>query len=352
MTGARVDVEGHARMSQKAAMTVQSHPRTAWIISDGKAGHEVQMLGIADALHLQTEVKRVAPGGVFRLTSPWGPVAPRERFGKPGSDFAPPWPDIAFATGRLTTPYIRALKKHAKLRTFTVILLDPKVPASAADLFWVPEHDRRRGANVVTTLTSPHRYSPARLADLRQSEPAAIAALPQPRIAALIGGPNGIYTYSAGDVAKLAAALTRVAASGASLMITPSRRTSPEMLAAVDAATRSAPRILWDGGGDNPYPQFLAHADAFIVTADSVNMLGEAAATGKPIYIFTPAGGSPKFNRFHAALAAKGITRPLETYEAGQSWVYEPLNSAETIARDIERRWQARAALLPGLCAP
>ncbi len=108
-----------------------------------------------------------------------------------------PIPPIAFATGRLTTPYIRALKKKAGLKTFTVILLDPKVSAASADLFWVPEHDKRRGANVVTTLTSPHRFSPARLAELRREMPANIAALPAPRVAVLLGGPNGDYRFTA-----------------------------------------------------------------------------------------------------------------------------------------------------------
>ncbi len=67
----------------------------------------------------------------------------------------------------------------------------------------------------------------------------------------------------------------------------------------MDKATAGAPRILWDGKGENPYATFLAHADALIVTADSVNMNGEAAATGKPVYVFEPSAGSAKFRRFH-----------------------------------------------------
>lgn len=332
-------------------MPASGSPRRlcAWIISDGKAGHELQMLGVADALGADAVVKRITPSGPFRFTSPWGPVAPRERFGKPGSEFCPPWPDIALATGRLTTPYIRALKRRAGLKTFTVILLDPKVSASAADLFWVPEHDARRGANVIATLTSPHRYSPERLADLRATIPDEIASLPQPRIAVLLGGPNGVYTYSADDMTRLSAVLAHAAASGASLMITPSRRTPPELLAAIDQATVAAPRILWDGSGGNPYPAFLAHADAFIVTADSVNMAGEAAATGKPIHIFTPSGGSQKFTRFHAALNTLGATRACPTSSRFETWSYPPQHSAQVIADEIQRRMAIRTKLLPGL---
>ncbi len=74
-------------------------------------------------------LKRVAPTGLHRLAAPWGPVASSERFGQPGSAFAPPWPAIAFAAGRTTIPYIRALKRRAGIETFTVILLDPRVGA-------------------------------------------------------------------------------------------------------------------------------------------------------------------------------------------------------------------------------
>jgi mitochondrial fission protein ELM1 len=115
-----------------------------------------------------------------------------------------------------------------------------------------------------------------------------------------------------------------------------------EAVEVVEAASRPFPRILWNGEGANPYPDFLAHADAFLVTADSVNMTGEAAATGRPVLVFYPSGGSAKFRRFHAALEAYGATRPLpERVAEIPDWTYEPLHSADIIAREIERRWLA-----------
>lgn len=325
--------------------------RAAWIFSDGKSGHELQCLGVAEALRLKSEIKRVHPRGLYRALSPWAPVAPRERFGQNFSDFAPPWPAIAFATGRTTIPYIRALKKQAGSSTYTVILMDPRVNARAADLLCVPEHDQRRGDNVVTTLTAPHRYSPQHLAELRAAMPPEIAALPAPRIAVLIGGPNGAYRYDPADIVRLTQAMQEVAETGASLMITPSRRTPGELLSAIASATQAFPRLFWDGGGGNPYPAMLANAGAFIVTADSVNMAGEAAATGKPIHIFTPSGGSEKFARFHAALEAHGATRPLGQFGIKDTWVYQPLDSATIIAEEIQRRWLIRAGHTPGLTA-
>jgi uncharacterized protein len=317
--------------------------RTGWIISDGKTGNVVQMLGVFDALGLDYAVKDVAPSGLHKMLSPWFGVARSERFALPDvSPFAPPFPDFAIATGRLTTPYLRELKRRAGESTFTIVLQDPKVPLSTADLFCVPEHDKLRGTNVFTTLTAPHSFTERRLAQLRQTMPPEIAALPSPRVAVMLGGSNGDYTYTDAALDRLATALRALSSMGVGLMITPSRRTEPAIVARARAATRHAPCLFWSMEGDNPYPMFLAHADAFVSPADSVNMTGEPCATGRPVYVFYPDGGSAKFDRFHAALERSGATRPLPTPLTHiETWDYEPLNSAEVIAAEVVRRWSA-----------
>ncbi len=169
----------------------------------------------------------------------------------------------------------------------------------------------------------------------------------------MLGGKNSVYKFRDEDDARLMRALTSLGALGASFLITPSRRTHARLLNVVEQATRDFPRILWDGNGANPYGDFLAHADLLVVTADSVNMTGEASATGRPVLVFTPSGGSAKFRRFHAALEARGATRPLpEQLEAIPDWRYEPLQSADEIAREIERRWHARAGMLQATSKP
>lgn len=321
--------------------------RTAWIISDGKAGNDVQARGVCDAMGLHFEVKPVAPRGIWYAGSPWIGVSPAVRFGKSGTLFAPPWPDFAIATGRLTIPFLRRLKAHAGLATYTVVLQDPKTNSGAADLFWVPAHDQRRGANVITTLTSPHSFTPQRLAKLRRQMPEEIARLPAPRVAVSLGGPNGDYSYPRASLLRLGSALRSLGALGAGLMITPSRRTPAHITQFVRDATEGCQRIFWDGEGYNPYGDFLAHADAFVVPADSVNMTGEPCATGKPVYVFEPKGGSSKFARFHAALVEHGATRPMpETFERLETWSYPPLSSATDIAMEIARRWSRRRHML------
>lgn len=328
-------------------------PRTAgvpppeaavWIISDGKAGHEAQCKGVAEALNAAYEMKHIAPRGLGRLLAPWGPASGLRTALAPGGLLAGPLPRLILATGRQTIPYLRALRRRAGPRTFTVVLMDPRTGRDTADLIWVPEHDRLRGPRVITTVTMPNVYSAAQLASLRREPlPAEIAALPPPRIAVLIGGPNGDYRFDDADIARLITQLRMLATSGAGLMITASRRTPDAVQTAIGDLATLSNVFVWGGSGTNPYPQFLARADHIVVTADSVAMVSEAAATGRPVHVFTPSGRSAKFDRFHGAMAKLGVTRPLvATGDGLATWQYAPVHAADSIAATIHGAMAAR----------
>jgi mitochondrial fission protein ELM1 len=310
-------------------------------------GMQVQVRGVADALGLDWELKQVAPTGLWRFFAPYGPPDPKDRPGSASGGLLPPWPEVAIATGRLSIPYLRALARMAGPSTYTVVLQDPRTSPRTADLIWVPEHDRRRGSNVVTTLTAPHGFTPARLAEIAGALPLEIAQLPSPRVAIVLGGKNGVYRFTNEDDDRLVAAIASIARLGASFLITPSRRTHKRLVSAVARATEGAPRFIWSGEGPNPYPAFLAAADHFVVTGDSVNMTGEPLITGKPVWVFEPSGGSAKFKRFHDSLRRYGATRSLpDEVKSLATWSYVPLDAASTIAREVERRWLKRTAML------
>ena len=178
-----------------------------------------------NALGLMSRSKRVEPTGIHKLLSPWIGVAHREHFGEPDSAFAPPWPDVAISIGRLTTPYIRELKRLCRQRHASPSSCKTrKSPLSTADLFWVPEHDQLRGRNVITTLTAPHGFTAGALASFCGARCRRdYGALRQPRVAVLLGGSNGDYTYFARALGRLARGLTAFGNNGASFLITPSR---------------------------------------------------------------------------------------------------------------------------------
>jgi mitochondrial fission protein ELM1 len=90
---------------------------TAWVLTDGKAGDELQCVAITEALGLEPEIRRVQPRAPFSWAMPWGPIDPRERPGTHNSPLAPPFPDVAVGSGRRAVPYLRFLKRASGGRT-------------------------------------------------------------------------------------------------------------------------------------------------------------------------------------------------------------------------------------------
>lgn len=310
---------------------------TIWILTDGKAGDEVQCLGVAERLGAVPDRRVVAPRRPWSWLMPHGPIDPREAPGRPGSPLEPPFPDIAIASGRRAVAYLRALRAASNGRTFTVFLKDPRTGTGAADLIWVPEHDRLRGDNVLVSVTSPHRISPERLAAARTSPPPEIAGLPRPRAAVIVGGDSRHHRFRPEDIALFAGRLDELAGSGVALLGTGSRRTPAALAIAVQEVFVRHGGWWWDGSGDNPYVALLANADVVIVTADSANMVGEAAATGRPVLVFEPGGGHRKLRRSLDALGARGIVHPFEGRLAGSP--YPPLDATGVIAAAVRAGW-------------
>jgi mitochondrial fission protein ELM1 len=310
---------------------------TIWVLSDGKAGDELQCLGVAERLGVTPEIRRVAPRAPFAWLMPRGPIDPREGSDRPGSPIRPPYPDIVIASGRRAVPYLRAVKKASNGAVFTVFLKDPRTGTGAADLIWVSGHDRLRGENVLVTTTSPHRLTPERLAQARNAPPAAIAALPSPRAAVLVGGDSRHHRFTADDIARFTGQLDALAKSGVALMGTPSRRTQAPLKQAVAEVFARHGGWWWDGTGDNPYIALLANADTIVTTADSTNMIGEATATGVPILLFEPQGGHGKLKAFTRALERQGAVHHFEGRLAGAP--YEPVDSTQIIADAVRTGW-------------
>jgi uncharacterized protein len=322
---------------------------TTWVLTDGKAGDELQALSVTEALGLTPEIRRVRPRPPFTWLMPWGPIDPRERPGVAGSPLAPPFPDLLIASGRRAVAYLRYVKRASGGRTYTVFLKDPRTGPETADCIWSPAYDRLRGPNVLTTLTPPHRVSAQRIEAARARPDPRLAHLPHPRLAVLAGGDSRHHRFTDQDIARFTQGLTTLAEAGAGLMVTASRRTPAALREALIALTSKHGGFFWDGTGENPYVDLLALADFIVATADSFNMIGEAAVTGRPILAFEPSGGHPKLDVYMKALKAHGIVHPFEGRLEGQP--YAPLNStpkvAEAIAQGLSRH--RRALGLPDL---
>ncbi len=316
-------------------------PPTVWVMHDGTIGMANQAIGLAEALGWPFLEKRLIIRAPWRHLTPglwffpWGAIDPK------GAALTPPWPDIVIACGRPTVALARAIKRANGGKTFWVQVQDPRFARSEVDLMVAPRHDPAPGTNVFRTLGAVHRVTPQKLAEAAQRFAPLLAALPRPLVAVLIGGDNKVYRLTEPRFAVLCDQLAQLAEKGFGLAITPSRRTAAERLPVLHQRLKNAPAYIWDGTGDNPFFAMLGTADAVIVTADSVSMVSEAAATGKPVYIIELEGGSAKFARFHKTMRDAGITRPFAG--AIETWSYTPPDDTASAAAEIRRRFTEAA---------
>ncbi|HUH84064.1 MAG TPA: mitochondrial fission ELM1 family protein [Stellaceae bacterium] len=315
---------------------------SVWAVHDGKVGMANQVIGLAEALGYPFVEKRLAIRGPWRHLTPPLWIQPLAALGPEGDRLAPPWPDVLIAVGRLTTAPALAAKRASGGRIFWVEVQDPRYARREVDLIVAPAHDPATGDNVFPTLGAVHRVTAARLSAGAAALTPRLQALPRPLVTVLLGGANRVYRATEALFATLLDQLAALAEAGYGLAITPSRRTGPAHEALLRQRLAGYPAYIWDGAGDNPYFGLLGLADAVLVTADSISMVSEAAATGKPVHVIDLEGGSAKFSRFHRALRDAGITRPFTG--AIESWRYDPPDDTARAAAEIRRRLALRLA--------
>jgi hypothetical protein len=149
--------------------------------------------------------------------------------------------------------------------------------------FHLPPHPRR-----IETVLPISQVTPARIAEAAERWKGLFEDLPRPRVVLLVGGSNEFYRLDAAVARRMAEDTKAFAQQGSgSVVAVTSRRTGA-------AATAALKSVLGDGcvhewrtdRRENPYLGYLALADLLIVTGDSESMLGEVAATDKPLYIY------------------------------------------------------------------
>ncbi len=322
-----------------------AEPIHIWTVTDGRAGIENQALGLAEAIGRRTPVRLVSKR--VELRTPWSWMAPeyipapRQALSIASDLIEPPWPDILIGCGRASIPFALGAKHWSSGRTFVVQLQDPRVNPREFDVVVPPIHDGLEGANVMSIVGACHRVTPERLdSELMHYSPP-LDDLPGPRFAVLIGGKSKRQDISPDRARNIADSLVAVQRqTGATLLATLSRRTGD--LARLHFRTWLAPHcaVFYEGEGPNPYFAMLGAADHIFVTADSVNMATEAAATAKPIHVLAVDGRAGKLDRFHKSLTRRGCSRPftgkLET------WSYPPLLETDRVAAAVLTAWAAR----------
>lgn len=307
-----------------------------WTLTDGHAGNRRQAEALAAALDCGP-----AREWLLEPRLPWSVSAPRT-FAGADHAFGPAFmqalmhpPRLAIGCGRQAALATRLLHERGSK---AVQILDPRVDTRYWDLVVAPEHDRLTGDNVITLLGSLNPVDEAWLARAREAF-AVFVELPQPRTAVLLGGSSSHARFDRSAFEVLASKLeVALAREGGSVLITTSRRTPADLIAALRHRYVEMPGVVWCGEADapNPYEGLLAWADRIVCSPDSVNMVSEACATDAPVFVFDPTRVSGRPRRFLDSLLANGRIRAMDTRLA--PFPVQPLRETARVAAMIKAR--------------
>ena len=275
-----------------------------WALEAFRAGDTTQVLALAEAL--PWPVRRIKPKyRRFEALINWPHLGGHLLGLTPESaaEIRQPWPDLVIAAGRRNEATARWIKQQSGGRTKIVHLGRPWGKFAKSDLIISPPQYQLPERDNVLEIEAPlHRVTAERLA--RESriweEKIAIDGHSGPFIAVLIGGDSGPYILDRSAGERLADELEALAkAENATLLITTSRRTRADAVEGLRSRLQ-VPYVLYeyrDDAAANPYFGFLGLAETIVVTGDSVSMIAEASATGKPVFLFDVGTGDNAMRR-------------------------------------------------------
>ena len=303
-------------------------PRVVWRLSDAKAGHDSQSLGLLDAL------KRRLPIDSYDI-----PVSPgvsldwlRGQF--PAASLLPdPW--LLIGAGHSTHLPLLAARRARGGRA--VVLMTPDLPKRLFDLCVIPAHDRPRPLpNVLTTRGSLNRMQAvARAADTSHNR----------RGLLMIGGPSRHYRWDHEHIIRQLAGVIRYSPVR-HWVLTTSRRTPPGFAERVRDMVCNRNLKLTIHSWRNTPEQWLAlqleGACCTWVTEDSVSMIYEALTAGVPVGLLSvPPRRQDRIVKGAQALVALGRVMRFSHWSKGNPLPRsgEIFDEANRVARHICKCW-------------
>ena len=250
-----------------------------WVLTGPHTGDNNQVLALAEALGLPFRTIELRYGSnsywpALRRAASIAGLTPDSR-----SELAPPWPSLVLGIGQRSAPVARYIKQQSGGRTKVVRLGDPMVSPHLFDLvITTTQYAVREADNVVRlpiTITNTDAARPDRF------EKRWFEGFARPRRLLVIGGKTSLWRFDPSLITDSIDTLKDHAErDGGSILAVTSPRTSPELLAAAQRGLGEKAVVT------GPFPRYgalLSAADEIHVTGDSVSMLSDAVASGKPV---------------------------------------------------------------------
>ncbi|MEO7601850.1 MAG: ELM1/GtrOC1 family putative glycosyltransferase [Sphingomicrobium sp.] len=253
-----------------------------WVLLGSRRGDNNQLLALAEALGLPFETRTLAYRRSARVLMRLFPSSIGHLTHASRAWLAPPWPDLVIGIGRRSVPVALWIREQSKGTARIVRLGHPRAPSGSFDLvITTPQYPVAEADNVVRLPLAMNRFAdpPAPTA----AEQSLLDSLPRPHFLLSLGGKAPMWRLDLGELGSAIDVLVaRARREKGSLIIIPSPRTPPDAIALVQRVIANAGEAML-AGADLRYAVALADADAHFVTADSVSMISEAIATGRPV---------------------------------------------------------------------
>ena len=266
-----------------------------WLIDAYRAGERGQVRALAEALGRPFEVKQLSYRKYEFMTNLFRGSDLRGIRIDQSSPLQPPWPDLLISAGMRNEPVCRWIRHQSGGRTRIVHVGRPWADPSRFDLVvTTPQYRLPQRDNVLQNSLTLHQVSEQRLRLAAQEWRQRFEHLPAPYTGVIVGGNSGPYTFGVKAAARLAGKANELAQrEGGSLLVTTSSRTSAVATRMLEQSLQVPNSVhRWRAGDEaNPYFGILGLAHRFIVTADSISMLSEACATGRPVFMFDLGSG-------------------------------------------------------------
>ena len=302
-----------------------------WVLLGPHRGDNNQVLALAERLGLpfrtiQLRYKRFAHLPAVCRSVTITQLEPDIR-----RQIAPPWPSLVLGIGQRSVPVARYIQRASGGLSKIVRLGDPMVSHRLFDLvITTTQYAVRDADNVIRlpiTITNQAEVLP------EPTEQAWLERFANPRRLMVIGGQTSLWRLDAYVVTDAAQKLRRRAElEGGSVFAVTSPRTSPPLIEAARAALGDEAVV------STHFPRYRAliqAADEIHVTADSVSMLSDAVASGKPVGLIPlkadwmlkflrrvgELGGRPfrirELDRFWGDLATRGLVGTVDEPRRG-----------------------------------
>jgi mitochondrial fission protein ELM1 len=263
---------------------------SVWVVLGDKPGDNAQVRAIEQALPWACVDKHIQVLDPFVLGKPKvGPTLYHIDSGR-SDPLEPPWPDLILTSGRRPANVALWIREQSAGHTRIVLVGKPSSRPDDYDLIVYSAENQFPPLPNLQAISLPlMRVDETQIAQAAGEWEPRFRELPRPLIAFLVGGPTGPFVFNPSAIRRLLDHIKRVIEeTGGTPYITTSRRTPPDVVAALQADLPERARLFaWSAhAAGNPYRGLLGLADGFVVTGDSISMMVEVIRLRKPLAIF------------------------------------------------------------------